>query len=104
MGRYILCCEALRATVHCEDPELPFFGSSRKRENRAYVKHIHMPCICIGVAYAYSHHLHMPYLYICLTSAYTEHMHTPGAMNLIPDIHPISILTREKNHENRIYF
>ena len=55
-----------------------------------------MPDICIGQAYAYPYHLHMLYLYICCTSAYTEHMHTPGAMNLIPDMRPISILTREK--------
>ena len=74
-----------------EDPELPFFGSDReKREER------------IGKAYPYACHLHMLYLYICLTSAYTEHIHTPGAMNLIPDMHHIPILTREKNHENRI--
>ncbi|KKG27862.1 hypothetical protein DU52_06825 [Methanosarcina mazei] len=76
-----------------EDPELPFFGSDReKREAR------------IGHAYPYASHLHMPHLYICLTSAYTEHMHAPGAINLIPDMHHISALTREKNHENRIHF
>ncbi len=36
-----------------------------KREKKGYVKHIHMPAICIGVVYAYTHHLHMLYLYIC---------------------------------------
>lgn len=77
---------------------------SQKREKEVYVKHIHMLGICIGRAYAYAHHLHMHYLYICMTSAYTEHMHTPGAKHPIPDMHHISIFTREKNHENRIYF
>ncbi|WP_436628814.1 hypothetical protein, partial [Enterobacter hormaechei] len=81
-----------------------FSDLTGKSEKKGYAKHIHMPDICIGMAYAYTHHLHMLYIYICRTSAYTEHMHTPGAMNLIPDMHHISILTREKNHENRIYF
>ncbi|RMA79658.1 LOW QUALITY PROTEIN: antitoxin VapB [Enterobacter sp. WP_7_1] len=55
-----------------------------------------MPGICMGMAYAYTHYLHMLCLYICSTSAYTWQMHAPGAMNLIPDMHHISILTREK--------
>ena len=55
-----------------------------------------MPDICIFMVYAYPHHLHMLNLYICITSAYTKHMHTPGAMNIIPDMHHISTLTRER--------
>lgn len=89
------CCVSApqRAGGEEEDPELPFFGTLRKKSE-----------LCIGVTYPYAKDLHMSHLYICCTSAYTEHMHTPGAMNLIPDMHHISILTREKNHENRIYF
>ena len=40
--------------------------------------------------------MHMPNICMHLTSAYTKHMHTPGAMNIIPDMHHISTLTRER--------
>ncbi len=81
-----------------------FSDLTGKREKKGYVRHIHMSGICICIAHSDIHHLHMLYLYICRTSTYTEHMHTPGAMSFIPDMHNISILTREKNHENRIHF